>query len=70
MHARLVSALFLNGEHGFSRQACLFGRYVSWKWGFYAALGQCNVSELRVCIPSVALKHLAEGENPQILDSG
>lgn len=70
MHASLVSALFFKQERDFSLQACLFGGYVSWKQGFYATWGQCNVSEVRVFIPLVSLKHLGSGETPQILDSG
>lgn len=64
MCTTLVSALFLDRSMVFLFHASLFGRYVSWKQGFYAASGQCNVSEVRVCIPLVALKHLANGENP------
>lgn len=57
--SRSLVLYFFKWEHGFSLQAFLLGKCVSWKQRFCAALGQCNVSEMQVCISVDALKHLA-----------
>lgn len=56
-------------EHGFALQLVYLVGYISWKWHFCAASGQCSISVLDICIPVTAFKNLANRKNPRILES-